>query len=331
MLPLGLIFLAGSAGDGRGADRGRSRSPARSRRCAGGSWTATARARLTGFALACALATWALVIAHAAGAPHRRRWWRWRAAGRGWSPRRWGRSPARSTGHALRERRRPAAARLRARLGRRGGGGDLRAAARRARRRACSRPRRRSRSPARRCSPAPPPTARTTLAPRRRARGRRRAAGRRCPAALWLLFAALALHRGLARRDRHRGPGGRARAGPRQRGGRPAGRDGGRQPWPAASLAGRRRWRWPPHWRVVALLALMAAGSPCAATATGPARTLLGAALLVPGRRARRALRDALPARRPLAPARIGDSDLRVAGHGQQRRAGARRGAGGGA
>lgn len=47
-------------------------------------------------------------------------------------------------------------------------------------------------------------------------------------------------------------------------------------------LAGRRRWRGPPEWRVVALMALMAGGVALAASATSEL-LLLGAALLVPG------------------------------------------------
>jgi MFS family permease len=47
-------------------------------------------------------------------------------------------------------------------------------------------------------------------------------------------------------------------------------------------LAGRRRWRGPPAWRVTALMALLAAGVALAATATGSLAGL-AASLLVPG------------------------------------------------
>ena len=47
-------------------------------------------------------------------------------------------------------------------------------------------------------------------------------------------------------------------------------------------LAGRRHWRVPPQWRVVALSVPMAAGVALAATATGRL-ALLGAALIIPG------------------------------------------------
>jgi predicted MFS family arabinose efflux permease len=47
-------------------------------------------------------------------------------------------------------------------------------------------------------------------------------------------------------------------------------------------IAGRRRWRGPPEWRVVALLALMGGGVALTATATASLEWL-AAALLVPG------------------------------------------------
>ena len=47
-------------------------------------------------------------------------------------------------------------------------------------------------------------------------------------------------------------------------------------------LAGRRHWRVPPQWRVVALSVPMAAGVALAATATGRLE-LLAAALVIPG------------------------------------------------
>ena len=86
-------------------------------------------------------------------------------------------------------------------------------------------------------------------------------------------------------------------------------------------LAGRRHWSVPPQWRVVALTVPMAAGVALAATASGRLE-LLGAALVIPGAVLGALFASRVRARRPAGAGGIGDARIRLAGDRQQRRAG---------
>ena len=327
MLPLGLIFLAGSRRRRRARWSRPSRSPARSRPCAGGSSTAAARARWR-------RSRWP--------APSRRGRWCWRSA-RTRRPRvvvvlgalaglvvpPLGPVHARGArARAARARRAPAA-RLRARLGGRGGGADRRAAARRAGRGAAL-PRRgaddRGGGDARR-------DGRGVAHDARRASAEPAAAEARAgplPAALWLLYGALAATAAaLGAIDIARAGGG-ARAGPRQRGGVRAGGDGGRD--------GRRQ----PAGRAAALARAAAAGAWSRCWCRWPrgsrwrrprpgASSCSAAALVIPGAVLGALFASLYLLADRLAPRRIGDAHVRVAGDGQQRRARARRRRRGGA